>query len=130
MLVILRKKKNLLRYILVFIILAGFLKTIREQNSNFEDDLSGQNQISNNDYNSQLRLLKNGQNMQKMKTWRDVNILCVVSTCTKKVQQLATYVNKTWASLCNKTLFVSDEKNDTFPTIKGTVSFCPLSPYQ
>ena len=52
--------------------------------------------------------------------WRDVKILCIIHTCPRNLETKAKYVKQAWSFLCNKTLFVSDEINATFPTIKVT----------
>ena len=52
------------------------------------------------------------------KSWREVSILCIVHTCPQNLETRTKYIKETWAKLCNKTLYVSDSENSTFPTIK------------
>ena len=54
------------------------------------------------------------------KSWRELSILCIVHTCAKHLDTRTKYVKETWAKLCNKTLYVSDSENSTFPTINVT----------
>ena len=66
---------------------------------------------------------KNEQNLAKPENsnlWRRLNILCIVHTCPENLETKTKYVKEVWTYLCNKTLFVSDENDDTFPTIKVT----------
>ena len=44
-------------------------------------------------------------------------MLCWVMTSADNLQKKARHVRATWARRCNKLLFVSDHKDDTFPTI-------------
>ena len=53
-------------------------------------------------------------------SWRKVNIFCLILTSPQNLETRAKYVKESWAILCNQTLFVSDEYNATFPTIKVT----------
>ena len=50
--------------------------------------------------------------------WRNVSILCYVLTSSKFLETRTKYVKETWTKKCNKTLFISDENNYSFPTIK------------
>ena len=52
------------------------------------------------------------------KSWRELSILCIVHTCPNNLETRTKYIRDTWAKLCNKTLYVSDSENSTFPTIK------------
>ena len=47
-------------------------------------------------------------------------MLCYVNTVPKYLDKRTKYVKETWAKKCNKTLYVSDEDNSAFPTIKVT----------
>ncbi|XP_063724061.1 glycoprotein-N-acetylgalactosamine 3-beta-galactosyltransferase 1-like isoform X2 [Symsagittifera roscoffensis] len=47
-----------------------------------------------------------------------VKLLCFVETCTKNVETKATAIKNTWAKRCDKTIFISDETSDSFPTLK------------
>ena len=83
-------------------------------NENFDTTLEKSLAINN------LEVEKTQTKTTSEPTWRDVSILCVVHTCPKNLQTRSKYVQLTWAKLCNKTLFVSDENDNKFPTIKVT----------
>ena len=78
-------------------------------NTNFNDISAEENSVK-----------KTNPNPNGAYSWRDLSILCVVHTCSRNLQGRAKYVKKTWSKLCNKTLFLSDENDPIFPTIKVT----------
>ncbi|XP_075246978.1 glycoprotein-N-acetylgalactosamine 3-beta-galactosyltransferase 1-like [Convolutriloba macropyga] len=46
-----------------------------------------------------------------------VKVLCFVETCDKYLYTRAIVINNTWASRCDKTLFISEVENKSFPAI-------------
>ena len=80
--------------------------------------------ISGGDVNATINATEEARNLTELweekESWRNINILCVVHTCAKNLEKRAQYVKQTWSKLCNKTLYVSDETNETFPTITVT----------
>ena len=46
-----------------------------------------------------------------------VKVVCFVETCAENLETRALSVKNTWAPRCDKTLFISDQDNSTFPAI-------------
>ena len=46
-----------------------------------------------------------------------VRVLCFVTTCESHLSTRTISIKNTWGPRCDKTLYISDKENSTFPTI-------------
>ncbi|XP_075253442.1 glycoprotein-N-acetylgalactosamine 3-beta-galactosyltransferase 1-like [Convolutriloba macropyga] len=100
-----RELKQKAKTLIVLVVLITFLTTFSGIN------LVGNTYKTGNEPNQLISLTSK---------WRELNILCVVITYPENLEKRTKFVNETWTRQCNKTIFVSDEHNGEFPTIKVT----------
>ena len=61
------------------------------------------------------------------KTEKNDNLLCIVMTSSKTIEERCVAVWETWASQCNHTIFACNCKNATFKTSKAEILFKNLT---
>ena len=63
-----------------------------------------------------MQLLQKRNLVNKIQT--RVKVLCFVETCEKNLRTRAQSIKDTWGPRCDKTLYISDKDNSTFPSFR------------